>query len=124
MILLHIQRLRTQVFGVLDALRPIRAGAAVSYHVLSHRPAWEPAGSQALLSHVRSIAAELGEQLEAAVSPGGGDANFTGALGVPTVDGLGPRGHGAHAPDETVDLASIIARASLLVRLFTSPWPG
>jgi glutamate carboxypeptidase len=43
-----------------------------------------------------------------------------GPLGVPTVDGLGPRGHGAHAPDETVELPSIRARGELLAALLAA----
>jgi acetylornithine deacetylase/succinyl-diaminopimelate desuccinylase-like protein len=51
------------------------------------------------------------------------DANLPGAAGIPTVDGLGPRGHGAHAEDETVELPSIVTRGRLLQALLTTPLP-
>jgi glutamate carboxypeptidase len=107
------------IFAVLGRLAPIRDGAVVQVEVLSRRPAWEPSASQALADHVRAVAQDLGETIGAGVSPGAGDANLTGALGIPTVDGLGPRGRGAHSRDETVVLSSIPARGELLARLLT-----
>jgi glutamate carboxypeptidase len=108
------------VFTAVDALTPVRGGAEISVEVLSRRPAWEPSGSTELAEHVQAVAKRLGETIGAAVSPGAGDANLTGALGIPTVDGLGPRGHGAHAPDETVELSSIKARGELLAALLAA----
>ena len=105
------------LFATIDGLSPIRSGAELSVEVLSRRPAWEASASRELAEHVQSVAKRLGETIGAGVSPGAGDANLTGALGVPTVDGLGPRGHGAHAPDETVELPSIRARGELLAAL-------
>ena len=90
-----------QIFAALDAMQPIRAGAALELDVLSRRPAWDPAGSVELAATVQSIAQRLGETIGTGVSGGAGDANLTGARGIPTVDGLGPRGFGAHASDET-----------------------
>jgi glutamate carboxypeptidase len=108
-----------QILAALHGLRPIRRGARLHVLVLSHRPAWDPAGSTALAAHVQAVAQSLGETVGTGVSGGAGDANLTGARGIPTVDGLGPRGHGAHAPDETVELPSICARGALLARLLT-----
>jgi len=109
------------LFARLDALTPIRDGAIIQVETLSRRPAWEPSASADLAGRVRAAAQELGETIGAAISPGAGDANLTGARGIPTVDGLGPRGHGAHAPDETVEVPSIKARADLLAYLLTHP---
>jgi glutamate carboxypeptidase len=111
------------VFDALDALAPHRDGAALDLERLSYRPAWEPSQSLDLAAHVQRLAASLGEDVDTAVSGGAGDANLTGALGVPTVDGLGPRGQGAHAPNEAVELPSILQRAKLLQALFTTPLP-
>lgn len=112
------------VTRALDALTPRRGGARLTREVLSRRPAWEPTASKALAAHVLAVAAEVGEPgLRTAVSGGAGDANLTGALGIPTVDGLGPRGHGAHAPDETVELPSILRRGELLAALLTRELP-
>ena len=107
------------IFARIDALTPIRDGATIEVETLSRRPAWEPSASAELAGHVRAAAQQLGETIGAAISPGAGDANLTGARGIPTVDGLGPRGHGAHAPDETVELPSIKARGELLAHLLT-----
>lgn len=105
-------------------LRPARDGARIGVETLSHRPAWEPSGSLRLAAHVTALAERLGERLTTAVSGGAGDANITGALGVPTVDGLGPRGRGAHAPDEAVEVPSILQRARLLRELLLAEVPA
>lgn len=107
-------------FAAVEGLTPIRSGAQIGVEVLSRRPAWEATASNGLAEHVQAVARGLGETIGAAVSPGAGDANLTGARGVPTVDGLGPRGHGAHAPDETVELPSIKARGELLAALLAA----
>ena len=111
------------VFAALDALHAVRAGAVLEQERLSYRPAWEPSASLALAAHVQAVSARLGEPVETGVSGGAGDANLTGALGIPTVDGLGPRGKGAHAPDETVELPSVLQRAELLRALFQERLP-
>jgi glutamate carboxypeptidase len=107
--------------AVLDGLTPVRDGAQLEVRTLSHRPAWEPTASQALAAHVISTAEGMGERIDMAVSGGGGDANLPGSLGVPTVDGLGPRGRGAHAPDEAVEVDSLLPRARLLRELLIRP---
>jgi glutamate carboxypeptidase len=53
---------------------------------------------------------------EAPLVGGGSDANTTGAAGIPSVDGLGPRGKGFHTPGEEVDLASLVPKAQALLR--------
>jgi glutamate carboxypeptidase len=108
------------LFAAVHGLAPVRSGAEISVEMLSRRPAWEPSASSGLAEHVQAVAKRLGEPIGLGVSPGAGDANLTGALGVPTVDGLGPRGHGAHAPDETVELPSIKARGKLLAALLAA----
>jgi glutamate carboxypeptidase len=67
----------------------------------------------------RQIAAELGLALEAGGSGGASDGNFTAALGIPTLDGLGAVGDGAHRPDEHVLIPSLSARAALLAALLS-----
>jgi glutamate carboxypeptidase len=51
---------------------------------------------------------------------GGSDGNFTAALGVPTLDGLGAIGEGAHSPDEQVILSALPQRAALLAGLLAT----
>ncbi len=73
-----------------------------------------------LFQRARALARPLGiELLEAAVG-GGSDGNFTAALGVPTLDGLGGVGEGAHAPHENILLRELPRRAALLAHLIAS----
>jgi glutamate carboxypeptidase len=65
----------------------------------------------------RNVAAEFGVELTEGATGGGSDGNFTAALGVPTLDGLGPRGDGAHARHEHIELADLPWRAAFLARL-------
>jgi glutamate carboxypeptidase len=71
----------------------------------------------ALFERARRVGAALGLDLEESASGGGSDGNFSAALGVPTLDGLGPVGLGAHAEDEHVEVASLPERAALLAAI-------
>jgi glutamate carboxypeptidase len=66
------------------------------------------------------VAGELGQTLDEGSTGGGSDGNFTAALGVPTLDGLGALGDGAHALHEHVDLDSLPDRAALVAGLIAS----
>ena len=85
-----------------------------------NRPPFEmTAGNQALFEVARRLAEEDGWVLEhCGMTGGGSDGNFTSALGVPTLDGLGADGAGAHAVHEQIYVESLAPRAKLLVRLF------
>jgi glutamate carboxypeptidase len=72
-----------------------------------------------LYGHAREVARELGVDLQEGGTGGGSDGNFTGALGVPTLDGLGAVGDGAHALHEHVDIDALPVRAALLAGLLT-----
>jgi glutamate carboxypeptidase len=71
----------------------------------------------ALFTLAQRLAQELGWELEEASVGGGSDGNFTAALGIPTLDGLGAVGEGAHARHESVVIAEMPRRAALLARL-------
>ena len=68
----------------------------------------------------RKLAAELGVELGEAHVGGGSDGNFTAALGVPTLDGLGGVGEGAHALNESILTGRIADRTALLAKLITA----
>jgi len=70
-----------------------------------------------LYEQARDVAATLGRSLGEGGTGGGSDGNFTGALGVPTLDGLGPEGDGAHALHEHVILSDLPWRAAFLAGL-------
>lgn len=112
------------VLAELRRLRPVRAGAAVSSRLLSHRPVWQPGPAGAtLLAQVRTIAAGIGQSLDGRPADGAADTNTTGALGRPTVDGLAPRGGGAHARTEWVSVSGIAERTALLAAVLTAAIP-
>jgi len=66
------------------------------------------------------LAAELGIEVSEGATGGGSDGNFTAALGIPTIDGLGAVGDGAHAEHEHVVLSKVPERTALLIRLLES----
>jgi glutamate carboxypeptidase len=70
-----------------------------------------------LFSLAKTIGSELGLDLQEGSTGGASDGNFTSALGIPTLDGLGPIGDNAHSPDEFVETTSLPGRAALLAGL-------
>jgi glutamate carboxypeptidase len=85
------------------------------------RPIWEPtAATLALFDKARCLADELGFAIGHESAGGGSDGNFTGALGIPTLDGLGAVGDGAHTLSEHIDIPSTIQRGRLLARLLAT----
>jgi glutamate carboxypeptidase len=109
------------VLAELAALQPIRPRAVVATRLLSHRPTWRPApAGDDLLARIVAVAAAIGQSLDGRPADGAADTNTTGALGHPTVDGLAPRGGGAHARTEWVSAAGIAERVTLLTALLTA----
>jgi glutamate carboxypeptidase len=85
------------------------------------RPVWEPdAGTMALYEKARGIASALGAELPHASAGGGSDGNFTGAMGIPTLDGLGVRGGNAHTLDEHIEVDSLVERGRLMAGLLAT----
>jgi glutamate carboxypeptidase len=86
-----------------------------------NRPPMErKSGTVALFEKARSLAEELGFALEEASTGGGSDGNFTAALGVPTLDGLGAVGEGAHAAHESIVIKHLVPRTALLAAMIAS----
>ena len=104
--------------GVEDILGLISDENGVEFHVNRGvtRPVWEPnqPGTMAMFDLARDIAKNLGFDLTAASAGGGSDGNFTGFLGVPTLDGLGVKGAGLHTLNEHIEVASLVERARLI----------
>lgn len=73
-----------------------------------------------LFQHAKKFAAELGVAIEESATGGGSDGNFTAALGVPTLDGLGAVGEGAHASNESILIDRIADRTALLAKLLAT----
>jgi glutamate carboxypeptidase len=73
-----------------------------------------------LFQRAQSLMREMGLPLGEAATGGGSDGNFTAALGVPTLDGLGAVGDGAHSPREHVVIRAMAERAALVAGLLAS----
>jgi glutamate carboxypeptidase len=107
-----------RVVAAIRGLTPATAGARIEVAGGINRPPMPRSEKNiALYEHARSLAAELGFDLRDTVVGGGSDGNFTAAMGVPTLDGLGVDGAGAHAEHEHIIIDDIPRRAALLTRL-------
>ena len=73
-----------------------------------------------LFEQARGLAAELGFDLREASTGGGSDGNFTAALCIPTLDGMGAVGEGAHAAHESILVDEIVPRTMLLAAMISS----
>lgn len=94
-------------------------GVRVEVEAGSVRPLFRPhAGTLDLFETARGVAGDLGFELQHGQFGGGSDGNFTGALGIPTLDGLGVCGDGAHTHGEHLLVSSLGPRARLLAGMF------
>ena len=99
-------------------LQPVSPGTALKISGRFKRPPMERSPAiAALFERAREIGRGLGVDLEEGSTGGGSDGNFSAALGIPTLDGLGALGGGAHAEDEHICLGSLPERAALLAAL-------
>jgi len=102
------------------AARTIVPGATTTMTGGITRPAFPTsAGRERLLRLAQECGRDLGLTFEGNYTRAGSDGNFTAALGVPTLDGLGTRGDGAHTDHEYVLIADLAPRAALLAGLVT-----
>ena len=86
-----------------------------------NRPPMERSpGTVVLFRKAHELAAEIGLDLQEAATGGGSDGNFTAALGVPTLDGMGAVGGGAHSPGEYVVAAHLVERTAMLAGMLQS----
>lgn len=104
-----------RTFAGLTAQLP---GASLHVSGGFERPPMErSAGVAWLYGLATEVAGELGQPIAEGGTGGGSDGNFTAALGVPTLDGLGATGDGAHALHEHIELATLVPRTGLLAGL-------
>jgi glutamate carboxypeptidase len=102
----------------LKALKPFNRKCKLEITGGVNRPPMErSAGAAALYQKASEIAKQLGWKLEEATVGGGSDGNFTASLGIPTLDGLGGVGEGAHAAHESIVISELPRRATLLAEL-------
>lgn len=101
-------------------LKPFHPGAKLEIGGGINRPPLEPAMSRGLFRVAKKLASEIGLELEEASTGGGSDGNFTAALGIPTLDGLGGVGDGAHARHEHVIVNGLPRRAALIAALLAT----
>ena len=102
------------------SLRPILSGAKLEIRGGFNRPPMERKASVALYGLAKALAKETGLNLGETTVGGGSDGSFTAALGVPTLDGLGAVGEGAHSPNEHIVIRSLPERAALLAGLLAT----
>jgi glutamate carboxypeptidase len=101
----------------LHSLKPIHSDAQLEIRGGFERPPLERKHSAALFARAKSLAGQMGLSLGEAAAGGGSDGNFTAALGIPTLDGLGAVGGDAHSPREHVFLKTMPQRSALLASL-------
>jgi len=109
-----------RIDAAMRSLTPRRSGTTIRITGGPNRPPMPEAASQDLLARARRCCDRLGlPRVEGVAVGGASDGNITAAAGVPTLDGLGAVGHGAHAADETVVVDDMPDRTALLAVLLT-----
>jgi glutamate carboxypeptidase len=112
------------IVKAIHAIRPHDPNVRLTVEGGLNRPPFFPdAGSTALFEHARKLAAPIGIDLVGIHAGGGSDGNFTAALGVPTLDGLGVDGAGAHTLQEHIFVSSIEPRVDLFAALLAGTTP-
>jgi glutamate carboxypeptidase len=107
-----------EIGRVMDGLAGVRSDVRIEIERGPVRPLWTAhAATLALYERARRIAGEIGFDLRHGQHGGGSDGNFTGAMGIATLDGLGVMGGGAHTHEEHILVSSLVPRATLLARL-------
>ncbi|MFS0597288.1 M20 family metallopeptidase [Peribacillus frigoritolerans] len=106
------------VTNIILNLKPILKGIKLEVTGGMNRPPMvKTEQTKELFGCAQSIASELGMKLEEASVGGGSDGNFTAAIGIPTLDGLGACGKGIHAEYEHIQIETLAERASLFANL-------
>ena len=102
-------------------LRPFDRRCSIAVRGGLNRPPMErSAGIVKLFKTARQLARQLGLEIEESLTGGGSDGNFTAAMGIPTLDGLGGVGEGAHAANESILIDRIADRTALIAKLLAT----
>jgi len=104
-----------RIEAAIKGLQPVLPGAELKISGGWNRPPLERKVTGAIYERANVIAAKLGLELKEGGTGGGSDGNITGALGIPTLDGLGVPGHGAHADHEHIETDKIASTTARLV---------
>ena len=113
----HLDNGIKQMMALNDDTSDCRTKVALS----STRPVWEPQnGTFKLLEITKNIVKQLDQPFLHASAGGGSDGNFTGAMGIPTLDGLGVSGDKTHTLHEHIEVASLEMRTKLMMGLLLS----
>jgi glutamate carboxypeptidase len=104
----------------LHSLKPIQRGAKLEIRGGFDRPPLERKRSTALYARAKALAKEMGLSIGEAAVGGGSDGSFTAHAGVPTLDGLGAVGDGAHSRHEHIRIKALPQRAALLAALLAA----
>lgn len=108
-----------EIMAIFEGLEAVDPDCSLEVTGGVDRPAYEKFdGIAKLFDQAKEIAVEIGFDLQDMKTGGGSDGNFTGALGIPTLDGLGADGKGAHTHDEFIYYSSLEDRAKLMLGLF------
>ncbi|CAN5770249.1 M20 family metallopeptidase [soil metagenome] len=109
-----------RIVPIVQSAAPIIDGASVRVEGELNRPPMERSPHVvAAFEQASEIAASIGQQVYESSTGGGSDGNFTAALGVPTIDGLGCPGDGAHAETEHIQIPKIASRTALIAALLS-----
>lgn len=115
------QEAADRVIAKIMSLKPVDPRVAVSVTGGLNRPPMERNHKNlALFQIARTIGLSMGLDLTESGTGGGSDGNFTSALGIPTIDGLGAVGDGGHARTEYVEIASLPERAAVVAGLLVT----
>jgi glutamate carboxypeptidase len=121
---LDLRALRSQDMRMIErklrGLRPVHKGAKLEIHGGFDRPPLERKMSVTLFSRAKLLASQMKEKLGECTVGGGSDGNFTAAMGIPTLDGMGAVGDGAHSSHEHVLVKTMPTRAALLAAILAN----
>src|SRR5690606_21129693 len=105
----------------MEALSPVGKDVKVEVETGAIRPVWtKNDASWQLYEHASALAGSRGFAIPHQSSGGGSDGNFTGAMGIPTLDGLGVRGDGPHTLEEFIVTESLAERGRLMAGLLAT----